>query len=490
MSSRPLSQRFLKKLFPKGNNGNKKRLSLRLFILLYTIIMKTQLRYLLTALFLAIFGVSNASTATWFGYALGCFNGASWEHKYISFNIQNPDAPQVASGTLPEDIWAATYVDGYVWFVTTSGRNLYRAPFDNETQTIGTHELVKPGLDTENRLIVDMSYNPVNQMLYYLCQDSQYNCYLKCFNLNTPAEVTNLGSLGVRMWTLAINSQGQAYGIDYLGDLYQVDLSNAGVSLVGPTGKSAWYTQSMAFDLDTDELYWAQISANTDHGLYQVDPQTAQATSLGEIGGGTQLTGLFMVPSANEPQIISEIYLEGFSVPVWGEHPDYDMEVDPAAPYGLADLAWHYVLGMEDPVVLEEEYFDDEGRAYYLATKFSPREGYVFANDTKVYYNGDSTIFELGTIFGSDYWAFTIDFFVTNPSGVVEQPQNSHAVWPNPTSDMLHLEGMEGETVCVYDVKGNLVLQKPYAKELNVSDLTPGVYTVKVANRWIKFLKE
>ena len=51
----------------------------------------------------------------------------------------------------------------------------------------------------------------------------------------------------------------------------------------------------MAFDLDTGELYWAQFATTTDHGFYQVNTETGEATLLGEIGAGTQLAGLFMV---------------------------------------------------------------------------------------------------------------------------------------------------------------------------------------------------
>ena len=187
--------------------------------------------------------------------------------------------------------------------------------------------------------------------------------------------------------------------------------------------------------------------------------------------------------------MISEIYLEGFSAPVWGEHPDYDMSVDPDAPYTLTDLTWHYVYEMSDPVVTPEEFFDDEEKAYYLATKFSPKPGYQFAEHPTVYYNGVDTLFDTGLIFGEDYLAFTIDFFVADPLGITEQSSESLSVWPNPTVDMLHLNVADGATVSVFDMTGRMVMQERYEGQLDVSRLAPGLYAVKAEGCSARFVK-
>ena len=451
--------------------------------------MKRVLRVWMTVVLTAIFGLANASTANWYGYALYTSNGANWQNHFVSFNAQSPDAVQAASEALPT-VWAATYLDGYVWFVTQT-RSLCKAPFDEETQTIGAYETVVPALEQYN-LYIDMAYNPQDGMMYYLCHDSQYNMYLKRSNLATPSEVEVVGSFDVKMWTLAINAQGRAYGVSYEGgNLYEIDLNNAATTLVGPTGKEVWYTQSMAFDLDSGELYWAQFATTDDHGLYQVNTETGAATSIGEIGHGTQLAGLFMVPQSTlpEPEIISEIYLEGFSEPVWGEHPDYDMYVDHDAPYSLIGLTWHYVYGMSDPEVTPEEYFDDEEKAYYLAAKFAPKPGYQFAEHPTIYYNGVDTIFDTGLVFGDDYLAFSIDFYVTDPLGVAELSHESLSAWPNPTSGILHLDVMDGAFVGVFDMTGRMVMRERYEGQLDVSGLVPGLYAIKAEGCSARFVK-
>ena len=266
--------------------------------------MKKSLRLWMAMVFTAVFGMANAFAAQWYGYALYTSNGADWQNHFVSFNMQEPNAVQAVSEAFPT-IWAATYVDGYVWFVTQT-RSLCKAPFDVETQTIGDYEMVVPALEQYN-IYIDMAYNPVDGMMYYLCQDSQYNSYLKRSNLAAPSEVEVIGNFNVKLWTLAINGEGQAYGVAYEGgNLYEINLNDASTTLVGPTGKEVWYTQSMAFDLDTGELYWAQFATTTDHGFYQVNTETGEATLFGEIGAGTQLAGLFMV---SEPAPVADYLL-------------------------------------------------------------------------------------------------------------------------------------------------------------------------------------
>ncbi len=454
-------------------------------------IMKKNLRLLMTAILMAVFGIVNASEATWYGYALYTTNGASWQNHFISFNTQNPNTVQEASETLPT-IWAATYLDGYVWFVTQT-RSLCKAPFDEVTQTIGSYETVVPQLEQYN-LYIDMAYNPVDEMMYYLCQDSQYNFYLKRSSLTAPSQVEVVGMFNVRIWAFAINAEGQAYGVAYEeGNLHEINLTDATTTVVGPTGKEVWYTQSMAFDFETGELFWAQFATTEDHGFYQVNTTTGEATLIGEIGAGTQLAGLFMVPETTpvEPEIIDEIYVEGFTAPVWGEHPDYDIEVSSTAPYTIADVSWHRYVGYDDHVVAPDEYFDLEDANYYLYVVLSPNEGFVFDENPTVYFNGDNSIFSYGSFTGNDYRVYTIDYQVTDPTtGIAEQTVESIALWPNPATNVLYLDVMNGANVSVFDMKGRMVKQQRYEGRIDVSDLVSGIYAVKAEGVTVRFVKE
>ena len=453
--------------------------------------MKRMLLLWTTIAFTTLFGTAYASNAQWYGYALYTSNGADWQNHFISFNSQAPDAVQAVSETFPT-IWAATYLDGYVWFVTNT-RSLCKAPFINETQTIGDYEMIVPALEQYN-LYIDMSYNPIDGMMYYLCQDSQYNSYLKRSSLATPSEVEVVGSFNVKLWTLAINNQGQAYGVAYEdGNLYEIDLDNAATSLVGPTGKDVWYTQSMAFDLETGELYWAQFATLSDHGLYQVNTETGTATLIGEIGEGTQLAGLFMVPqpTPTEPEVIDEIYVEGFTEPAWGEHPDFDLEAAPDAHYSIDAVDWLWGDGVANGALAEEDVFNNEDLSYCMILTVSPEEGYCFTDETKVFYNGDFSPFSQGYVIASgQFMASTINYNVTDPTGIPEQTAGSIALWPNPVVDFLHLDVKDDVAVSVFDMTGRMVKQEHYKGMIDVSDLAPGIYAIKTKGVTVRFVKE
>lgn len=456
--------------------------------------MKCFLRLWMTVVLMAIFGIANAQNTQWYGFARTCFNGENCQDKYITFTSQNPSEVQPVSETLPE-LWAATYVDGYVWFVTLT-RSLCKAPFNEDTQTIDAYETVVPALEQYN-LYIDMAYNPQDGKMYYLCQDSQYNSFLKRSDLATPSEVETVGSFDVKLWTLAINGQGQAYGVAYEGgNLYEIDLNNANTTLVGPTGKEVWYTQSMAFDLDSGELYWAQFATANDNGLYQVNTETGAATSLGGIGLGTQLTGMFMVPQATGPEVIDAIYVEGFTAPAWGEHPDFDLELPLDAHYVVDDVWWWYrmdTVAWGGGSLDEEDLFDRDDVYYQMSIRFVPEEGFAFDEDLTVYYNGDSFPFDPISSYlvsNGNYMASTIYFRITDPTGITEQTAGNLAVWPNPAGNIIHLDVKEGTSVRVFDMTGRMVAQQRYEDKLDISHLAPGLYAIKAEGYTVRFVKE
>ena len=300
----------------------------------------------------------------------------------------------------------------------------------------------------------------------------------------------------VKLWTLAINRQGKAYGVAYDGgNLYEINLDEATTTLVGPTGKDVWYTQSMAFDLDTGELYWAQFATASDHGFYQVNTETGEAISLGEIGQGTQLAGLFMVPQPMpEPEVIDEIYVEGFTAPVWGEHPGFDLEVAADAHYSISEVSWQYYGDLIYGFLDEDDYFDREDVSYVLAITLQPEEGYVFAEDVTVFYNGDTSVFDATeSYFINDgaFVAFTILYNLTDPTtDVVEQTAEGITLWPNPATNILYLDVMEGTSVSIFDMAGRLVRQQPYEGQIDVRSLAPGIYAIRAEGSMIRFVKE
>lgn len=81
-------------------------------------------------------------------------------------------------------------------------------------------------------------------------------------------------------------------------------------------------------------------------------------------------------------------------------------------------------------------------------------------------------------------------FSVPLNESVAEADGDGITLWPNPAGNTLYLEGVDDETVSVYDNIGRLVLQERYNGQLNVSGLAPGVYIVTVGKREMRFVKE
>lgn len=59
-------------------------------------------------------------------------------------------------------------------------------------------------------------------------------------------------------------------------------------------------------------------------------------------------------------------------------------------------------------------------------------------------------------------------------------------IYPNPASDVVHISGIDAENceeICVYDVSGRVVKSSRYVNELNISDLSDGVYMIRVIGK-------
>ena len=261
--------------------------------------------YWTDAIFTTVSDYQIQSTANWYGYAINSFleNGEyahnDWEMDFIGFSMQN-----LASVTTVTDMdlsspytYTATYVDGSVWCITCHEGHLCKASILNNSQTISDFEIVFPYFDDGTK-IESMSYNPVDGKFYYIFNGH----YLKSFHPGQPENVIEVGSIGFNAKTLAINNVGETYIIqNTTGDLYQLDLNDASATLIGSTGLPVQHVQSMAFDQNTGELFWAQYySRLSSHGLYLVDPATAETQFLGRINGdGCQLACLFMVDTSH-----------------------------------------------------------------------------------------------------------------------------------------------------------------------------------------------
>ena len=257
------------------------------------------------------------STAQWYGYAASSAP-SDIADKFITFTMQDLEHVTAATDNTVETNYASTYAGGKVWYFTADNpRSIGNAFIDKTNRKIYGFETTELSSGTLTENVKTMSYNPADGRLYFIAGDQK----LYRMDLDDKEHFTVMGQMTDTLQAFAINAQGEAYGVTYsnasnTGRFVRVNLKDGSTTLVGSTGvKSVTYVQSMAFDYQTGELFWAQCGNNYPYYMYYVDVTTGQAKTVGIIGGnigsGIELTGLF---TSDNPEAIRHITATTLSV--------------------------------------------------------------------------------------------------------------------------------------------------------------------------------
>ena len=238
------------------------------------------------------------STANWYTRVFSSAVHSEWSNKYVTFSMQDLDSGATASSNLPYTIPAITYADGYVWSANYNynqqHHDLFRAPINDTTRTIGAFETVKSAF--EDNFVECMSYNPIDGRIYYVMSGH----IVKSFHPSSPdvktvvCDVDNLSIVSI-----AFNNQGEAFIIGDYGSrkLYRLNLTDASYTSVGSISTGSY----LAFDLTTGELFCSAQNSNGGYQMWLVDPVTADMQSIGFLGRDTNIVckGLFMIPNSS-----------------------------------------------------------------------------------------------------------------------------------------------------------------------------------------------
>ena len=143
----------------------------------------------------------------------------------------------------------------------------------------------------------DMAMDYTTGTMYAIGHTENSNGVIAQVNLET-GDVATIADTGKALMGMAIDAAGQMYLLSSDGYLYRADKSTWQLTSVGYVGSVTSFWQSMMFDLDTGNLYWA------DYGhISLLDPETGKRNQLASLGGGkAQITALFTVPD-NEPAV-------------------------------------------------------------------------------------------------------------------------------------------------------------------------------------------
>jgi hypothetical protein len=124
-----------------------------------------------------------------------------------------------------------------------------------------------------------LAVDPVTGIVYYI--DAYMNC-LETWDPNegTTQLVGSIDGVGYGFIDLAIDNEGQMYGVNYDGNMYAIDKATAIATFI--TNINA--RPSMDFDPETNELYAAVYWLNDDPDIYaRIDPGNGAITEIAKL---------------------------------------------------------------------------------------------------------------------------------------------------------------------------------------------------------------
>ena len=205
-------------------------------------------------------------------------------------------AVKLAAATNREPARAAEYVEGAVFEISEDNK-LYVGMNENLFDFTCLGELDPTG-EYQIAAFNDMAYNKADGKLYGLFYSKKNNmavpflCNIDMFS----GEMNVLGQMPIDANTIAIDGEGNFYSTIYGASqlyTYTADVTKTGkAKYVGALdGYKSTTVNSMAWDHNTDELYWAVTNSEITN-LLKVDPKTAKTEFINYYGFVT--CGLFI----------------------------------------------------------------------------------------------------------------------------------------------------------------------------------------------------
>ncbi|MBO7317323.1 MAG: carboxypeptidase regulatory-like domain-containing protein, partial [Bacteroidales bacterium] len=153
----------------------------------------------------------------------------------------------------------------------------------------------------------EMSYDVISRQMYMLATSpydpEMYNSALLTVDLTTGEQTYINRNMGRHIYAMAINAQGEIYGVDGHGMLCKINGTTGETTDVASTGLTPFYRQTMDFDRETGIVYWAYSDTKRKGVLYSLDVTTGSVAMLGAIGGREeqQIVGLHVPYSLYTP---------------------------------------------------------------------------------------------------------------------------------------------------------------------------------------------
>ncbi|MGN0809644.1 MAG: Ig-like domain-containing protein [Christensenellales bacterium] len=210
----------------------------------------------------------------------------------------------------PEDMQTLFRATGGTYAAAIAGNTIYG--FDSFGSSLfykmdlDTMEMVHTGVGANGVMMIGMAYNYANETMYslgYVMSESRYYLYTVDLAVGEVTQGAPIDTGSDEIFTFTVDTEGNGYALTksnaggpftdmVYSKLYRIDLDTGVGTLIGSTGIYLTYCQSILYDHDTQQLFWAQFAGPQSSGLFTIDTETAEVSYCGLVGTGSEVCGL------------------------------------------------------------------------------------------------------------------------------------------------------------------------------------------------------
>lgn len=214
----------------------------------------------------------------------------------IKFNSNSPN-DIIRNNNVTDDVTAGAY-GGDAYYVMRTFQYFYPGALCTVDLNSGAvTEVVSYVENPDVRQAVEMSYDVTTETMYilFVSDEDSYSTAFGTVDLKTGEQKVINANMNRYIRSLAINKEGIVYAIDQEGMLLTIDKATGNCSEIKQLNVAPFLRQTMEFDRNTGELYWAYRDSYNYSTLKKVDVNTGLVTDLGVIGNGYEcVVGLYI----------------------------------------------------------------------------------------------------------------------------------------------------------------------------------------------------
>lgn len=215
----------------------------------------------------------------------------------IKFNSDNP-ANTMQRIKIMEEWATAGAWGGDAYYAILSYATYPKGLYTIDVQTGETNRVADYMYREDVRAAIEMSYDFTTETMYMVTvsDEDEYATAFGTINLRTGEQRFINTNMGCYVVAMAINKSGRVYGITDNGTVMSINKTTGKCTNLFNLETYPWRKQSMEFDRENGDLYWAYCDTDDFGYLKKIKINTRKVTDIGYIGGESkeQVLGLYI----------------------------------------------------------------------------------------------------------------------------------------------------------------------------------------------------